>query len=96
MGSGEVAAVPHSSVLLCRCMGSQAAPRLVLYLLFSCLALVVGHTGRGRRVWGEWSWVDGQWWPQQSMVSSSWGSVSSYTPTPLVRQLAQPPPLSLH
>ena len=41
-GRGEVAVVPHSSVLLSRCMGSQAAPRLVLYLLFSCLALQRG------------------------------------------------------
>lgn len=43
-----MAAIPHSSVLRSRCVGSQAAPRLVLDLL-SCSALLMGQASRG---WG--------------------------------------------
>lgn len=46
-----MAAIPHSSVLRSRCVGSQAAPRLILDLL-SCSALLMGQASRGGGVGG--------------------------------------------
>ena len=57
-GRWEVAAIPHSSVLRPRRVGSQTAPRLVLDLL-SCSALLMGQASRAVGSGGRWEsgWV---------------------------------------
>lgn len=101
VGSGEVAAVPRSSVLLSRPRDSQAAPRLVLHLLFSRLALVVGRTGRGRRAWGSGVGLMGSgdssraWPPLPGMSGSGVRWAATHSPR-LSGSLPGPLPLSLH